>query len=473
MDLQPLVAQTTNAQPHSDSEAVRSLPPASRWQYRIEGGQKMIFAPLPPPCSLPHKSELPKPLPTLPPQILVVYPTLTKYNVPSDHVFNNPQALIEKHLGPFLVPQTPIALTPPYLAELAKIAQPNRPAHRTSTITAHSTAASLQPDAALYFGAKTCLVELKPKYAHLSRSRLIPPRNAKVLKKYTTLMYHMKNYIMPTNTIPAAPYDPGDLLSSSFDRVIRSIGKLVYHNSRSIRIFEGGKLVPSAKSHEHFHAMRVAARVLTTYNECSQAVKDVQAYDILDGEGSETVMKRLISLVGKDRAYELIREELYVDTPHDKAFDKLCYESAKQASGSHNEELYQKAVAAVGELTETQCARLLARFLQAYTAKDLSILISICPRNEMQDVTLGNIGEEGEGVEGDLVQCGDELWVCKVWVVDVGEKSIDKILGRWGPDERKRVEELRKRAHKWRTVSKWNEAQRRSTDGGLVVQPFW
>lgn len=363
--------------------------------------------------------------PSYPSQVLIVFPI--DGDTPKHSPQVKPQALISHHLSKFLLPATKVRLTKEYLAKLATSSQPHRPAERTTQLNSDYPYAILQPDMALCFGPSTVLVEMKTKNALLSRSKLIPPHEAKVLRKYTSPNYHIKNYLIPNGCIPDEPYDPADILSLDLPRVTAAINTMRRERSRALRVFRDGTIVDPG---DNTDALTAAAHALVSTPECCKAILDLQAYDVLDSAGAETVLSRLHMLVGESRAHSLIREHLYYDSPIQPAGDKLCYESAREASLTHSMSSFEEAVNVTNEFNADQCASLLARFLQAATAKDCSLLIALCPASESLV----------SGKHRVVTEAGD--WVFRLCVVDVGEKGVERIFDRWGPEDRRRVQIL-------------------------------
>ena len=135
--------------------------------------------------------------------------------------------------------------------------------------------------------------------------------------------------------------------------------------------------------------IRVATASLTTYNEVSQAMKTSKSYDILDLEGPELVIKGLMKLLGEKNAAELAKREMYVDSPYEEVFEKLCYETPRTALAHHNHERCDEAVSVVNKhCTELQCEGLLSRYFQAAAAKYLSLFIATAFRIKMRDIAV-------------------------------------------------------------------------------------
>ncbi|PXF41286.1 hypothetical protein BWQ96_08995 [Gracilariopsis chorda] len=391
-----------------------SLPPPHHWHYRIEGAQKIVFSNAP----------------NHPPNVLLLSAVKNHPAAPLQPLTNLSQALFRRHLSPYLLPHHIVSLTPAYIKHLSQHATPFRPPHRraASHISPHNRAASLFPDVAFHFGPNTTLVEIKPKAALLSRSRLIPPHVASALKKYTTPPYHIKNYLMLNGSLPHRPYIPSHLLCDDIPTVSSAISSLLTDNSRGLRVFRAGE--PCNPEH-HLSELRAAAHAIVIDNACAQGIVAIQSADLIDNMGAEIIMRHLIRRVGEQQATKLLRKSLYTyhAIPH---LDEITYKSSQQAAQLHDDAQYNSAVKAARTLPVTTAVHLLSGFLQAAAAKDCSIMIALCKANEVKHTTPDCIIVEVQGVQ----------WAAKLWVIDTDEKHTAKILGKWGVDDRKRASML-------------------------------
>lgn len=378
-----------------------------RWNYRIEGAQKVIFS------NAPER----------PPQVLVLYTVKNDPCEPFQPINNLPQALFRRHLSQYLLPHHPITLTPLVIKHLSHRATPHRPIHRRafSHISPHKTFASLYPDVAFYFGPATTLVEIKPKAALLSRSKLIPPNIAFPLRKYTIPPYHVKNYLLTHGCVPQRPYFPSDLLCSDVPTVSSAISSLLTDQSRGLRVFHDGKLCDPS---HHLPELIAAAHAIVVDHECAKGILAVQAADVIDNIGAEIIMRHLIRRVGQQQATKLLRRALY-DVQRVSDYDEITYASPVQAQEEHNLIEYDNALKAAQELPVPIAVELLAGFLQAAAAKDCSMMIALSKANEVE--------ETAEGIVFDVHRV---RWIARLWVVDTDEKHLAKILGKWGVQDR-------------------------------------
>lgn len=509
------------------------LPSPSAWVYRVEGGQKMVFA-LRDPSSCP-------------PLILCLYSA----DAPPPHLHVQP--LFARHLAPYLQPSRIVTLPRSYLNALVSAAQPHRPPLRRSTTYHPHSTATLLPDAARHFGPSTFLVELKPKGALLSRSRLIPPNLALALRKFISPPYHAKHYL-PHGSVPSDAYYPSDLLSADLHRMTRAVGALLRHEARGLRVFDAQSNTPWRADNVLKHpparqALDVALAALVKEPRACHGICSVQTADYLDVFGAEAIMLALVRRIGMAKAQQRVRDvmtspaaceahtpdtsadsqcaladfyETVAAQPHGVvveqivgidqtgcAFDRsnnadsdegssermisvggvcdaddvaiepsdhtlhslsvldtvwtngngvhttgptngvdnarltaqspdaivedeytawrgrITYESAAHGAKLHNDANYEAALRAVADMPVHVMVSFLADFLQAATAKDCSLLVAVAPSQVEPDIMVGQQG-----------------WRYKVWVVDVGEKDIRKILGKWPQRERQRAEEL-------------------------------
>eukprot|EP00178_Gracilaria_changii_P007126 TRINITY_DN2282_c0_g1_i1.p1 TRINITY_DN2282_c0_g1~~TRINITY_DN2282_c0_g1_i1.p1 ORF type:complete len:437 (-),score=57.79 TRINITY_DN2282_c0_g1_i1:1769-3079(-) len=388
-----------------------TLPPPHRWNYRIEGAQKLIFSNAP----------------DQPPQVLVIYAVKNHPSAPLQQVTTVPQALFRRYLSQYLLPHQSVTLTPAFIKQLSQRATPLRPSHRRSAshISPHHRCASLYPDVAFHFGPNTTLVEIKPKAALLSRSRLIPPNIASTLQKYSRPPYHIKNYLLQNGSLPHRPYSPSHLLSDDIPTVSSAISNLLAENSRGLRVFRSGE--PCDPAH-HLHALRAAAHAIVLDSACAQGIMAIQSADLIDNIGAETIMRHLIRRVGEQQATKQVRRALYT-VQSVTLWEEITYKTSDQANQQHNAAEYAKALKAVQSLSVPASVQLLAGFLQAAAAKDCSMMIALCRADQAQ----------GSNDESLLVDVHGVRWLARLWVIDTDEKHIAKILGKWGVDDRKRA----------------------------------
>lgn len=257
----------------------------------------------------------------------------------------------------------------------------------------------------------------------------------------------MKNYLIPHARIPVNPYYPADLLSSSLPRVLHAVQTLHAERSRGLRVFHAGKLT---SSDSHLTALNVAAHAIIRNNNCSRAILQVQAYDTIDNTGAETIMKHLVDLVGHEQATSLIQQRLRrpfecSDHALEALESSLSYDMPELARQQHCTKIYEEAMQTVKTMSVTQSVAILSRFLQAAVAKDCSMLIALCRKNEV------------EREDGEVVCVGGVEWMFRIWVVDVGEKSLGKLLHKWGVEDRERATVLANRNLGGSEFSTWKD----------------
>lgn len=437
------------------------LPPPSHWHYRIEGAQKAIFSAVPLPASPYDPSRsIPYPL------ALCVYTTLLSPQTRHQNPYNlKHQSHFRRYLSTYLIIPASIPLPSPYLAHLARSANPHRPSSRKNLSSiALSNHAELLPDIALRFGPDTLLVELKPKSGVLSRSALVHPSITSSLQKFSLPIYHIKNYLLPQGIsgplFPLPPpnrrYNPVDLLRAIDVR--NQLHNLHVENSRSLRVFSAGALLSHSKGNKPCSqtlcpiALDVASRALSVPQDnrksCLAGVREIQNMDYVDNIGAAFLLNQLTRLVGKPAAYEMISRYMYEDDMRNdedfmRQFEEarlaICYETSEDAARLHSEEMYERAVSKAQELEPVFLALMLADFMQAAAAKDCSIMVAMCLRD---NVTLG-VGGRSNSEDVFRVVCkGEKDWLCSISVVDTGEKSMAKILDKWSAIDLQRRDKI-------------------------------
>lgn len=423
-------------------------------KYRIEGSQKMIFAP--DNVNINQDTEKVR-APTLgehsPPCVLCLYST----DGPLPQV--EPLPLVARHLSRYVIPAHSIAIPRELTSRLVKTASAKRPAHRPTTFNSHDTA-TVHLDAARYFGLHTVLVEFKAKSGTLSTSKLIPPTIARTLGKYTTPTYHVKNYLMCYGRIPEVAYNPADLLSTDVERTAHAVNVLMLEKSRALRMFKGGKVVQKLENFRN--DIRAATQALLNDVDACQGIRALQAYDHIDTLGADTVMSELKRRVGSSTEAErlvtaALRSPHFLNRPNDNngalgtnahtnelrndEDDEwqrhLSYESPQQAARLHCDEQYKKALAQLKLLPSRSLIKSLVYFLQAAAAKDCSLLVALGRYNEEQVKTCLRQEQYYRTLDVDGVK-----WMFRIWVVDIGEKEVDKISTKWPRQDIERAKML-------------------------------
>ena len=426
------ISSTIMVSPKLDSPVSSS----SCWEYRIEGSQKVVFS-----NSSPNPSAS---------SILCLYP----YNTSTPQF--RPPYLIRTLLHPYLIPPIPLRLPSSYVSDLLSRSRGNRPPRRVAnTPTIPSTFATLNPDAALFFGPNTILVEIKPKTARPSISKLIPPQIANLLCKYSSPPYHLKNYLLPHNYVPSKAYHPSDLLSGCYQRATKAVNTLLQEKARGLRVFHNGILQSSLPSYKN--AIVAAMAALSVDQTAVKNIAQIQAMDVLDGIGAEIVLCHLKQLVGAGEAERMIhsyvqngprysvnsdKEEQYQEVVKD-----LSYNSPDEGMNIHCQREFQKAIDVAENLEAEDAARLLAEYLQASTAKDCSLLVAL--QRDDWDTEKGkecSFEESKNKLEClNSVFSNNSKWNYQIWVVDVAAKPLSKIEKKWGIEDRTRAALLAKR----------------------------
>lgn len=309
-------------------------------------------------------------------------------------------------------------------------------------------------------------MEVKPKSGVLSRSALVHPEITATLGKFEVPTYHLKNYILPDMhqcppsriPDPAKQYNPVELLSGT--NIRQQLFNLHAEMSRSLRVFyEGQLLTHSVADHSCNNgvchtALEVAAEALNgielgSRKGCLYGLREIQNKDYIDNIGAAVLLGCLIRAVGKANAHEMIASYLY---PEDDEGDSeyrslaflaakkmLSYETSSEAVQLHCEEIYERAMKSTRCLQPRFIAMMLADFLQAAAAKDCSIMVAICRREDTIAFSTKLKMED----EHEVITWQGEEWLYTVHVVDTRQKSIDKIVQKWAAVDLRRYERLR------------------------------
>lgn len=392
-----------------------------KWRYRIEGGQKMVFFQVKPDGDCAN--------------------VLCLYSASCPLPQGRPQPLFSKHLSRYLLNTSIVSLTSAFTRSLVCNARVLRPSNRPPHYVAHSKG-TLQPDLAAYFGIEsTTLIEIKPKSGILSVSRLIPTELARTLRKFTTPTYHVKNYLAKTGVIPEHPYCPADMLSGNKPRMLGAVAALQRERARTLRVFSAGSVIDAEAANKMVHA---AVAALEHDGVVVHRIRKIQEADVLDTSGAVAVMNILAERVGTTEAERLVASAARGESVHSHVSDDdiaqarrdIAYASPEEGARRHNESQRASALKKLSEMSNKMLVRLAADFLQAAAAKDCSLMIALCRK---EDYLAGH----GQSDDDRMVPFDGVQWVYRVWVVDVGQKDVDKITSRWPKEESRQEAKLR------------------------------
>lgn len=314
----------------------------------------------------------------------------------------------------------------------------------------------------------TVCVEVKPKAALTSVSRLVPVAVCDALDKFSTLAYALKNYstrkpasrtgsgyggVEPPSSPTRAPrYSPADLLSDDPARIARALDALRLRRAHSLRVFFDGEVALADDLNVDLFdgdrdaayvdpmctkAISAAAKVLAEERDAVFGVLDTQRRDYVDALGAEKIWNHLIDLLGGDEeASETAVWHAYFDEHYRPdiveqvgvARRKLGYVDSAQARRMHSDEEVAKAEQFVETMSVEVSARVIADYMVAGVTKDCSIMISM----SMQDATY-----KPEVDEDVVVLDDDDNTVCvyKLHVVDLDPKPVSKIKA-WADRDR-------------------------------------
>lgn len=435
------------------------------WEYRLEGAAHIVFAHRTP--RLPYRGMLLRfETEPLHPNQSTPDPARKQpdANLPSGHDFIS-AVFGTSSLAPYLLPSDTIQLEPSFLQGLVKQAEHLRPPHRKALrcIPTNSVTAFLEKDLALLFGKQTICVEVKPKYAFLSRSRLVDPVVCSALDKFGTPTYHVKNYGFRAGIVPQTDkklYYPADVFSGDRSRLAQALEALRCERSRILRVFSSGALTAAAKSvfkgeltFDAFDsdgckaAIELAVDVLTAESKgCLDAVALFQQLDYIDNIGAETLWRRLVSLLGEVAANKEVVKGYFARATrgNDKTSDEsdilfaraketVAYRDASEAKTLHNEQLHGEAEQFADSLAPETLARMLSDFMVASVAKDCSIFLSMCPSGNAEAVDPDHSAR--------ITASDGQEWIYAAHVIDLEPKSLGKIISKWAPVDRQRASE--------------------------------
>jgi hypothetical protein len=312
----------------------------------------------------------------------------------------------------------------------------------------------VQTDCARVFTAAastTVCVEVKPKAALTSISRLVPPAICAALEKFSASAYALENPPNPVSPLPR--YAPADLLSCDPPRIAAALDALRRRRAHSLRVFRDGAVAladdlpisPSLHGDrdtayaapENRAAIDAAAVVLAAQPGVVLGILGTQRRDYVDALGAEKVYAHLVRACcgGDAAAAERAVWDAYFDQPGDDppldaavadARARISYADSGEARRLHNDARFRAAEAAVANMCPRVAARVVADFMVASVVKDCSIMVSMSCRPP------GYVAEPAESA----VTLGDGT-VClyRVSVVDLEPKPLSK-LHAWAARDR-------------------------------------
>lgn len=424
----------SSARKREDQNASSKKIDAQDWEYRLEGGQKMLLS-----CKSPGLySSMMNNVP-----VLCLYSD--SFPAPSPETISPPLMITSAIHSCYLLPGEFYRLLPSTTSQLVNdaVASPGRlSSGRPSSFSAHPCA-TMHPDASRYFGKDTVLVEIKTKAGALPTSKLIPPNVATALHKYTVPPYHLKNYVFGDIKFGEQPYYPGDLLSGDIQKTKQAIDTLLSERSRILRVFQYSRQIDINKHASDptvREAVQNAATFLAKDNTLVKQILGLQQLDYLDVHGAEVVLTTLIERHGSEsKAYAKVESLLRQsgDPKHETidadVRDQICYQDAEQAHTSHNLAHFQDALHYLRSLETWKLEQLLVRYLVSAVSKDCSVLVSMCKRK------YANLKASCFGYSDD----SDSEYVHKIWAIDLMRKDITKVCGKWPKQDRKRMERLK------------------------------
>lgn len=261
--------------------------------------------------------------------------------------------------------------------------------------------------------AATIALELKPKWASMPRSLLVPPDYAQLkcstprFEAIQTYKLHMEaaGVEEPWGCMGSeTAYRPTDLFSGQLSSIKLALEALHEQPHNKFRIFAEGHEVLSNGSSRGGIAQTLETTCRKALNLSTAGMLDLasevlyrepllsrllsaQRLDILEVEGAVFVFARLQSLLPlntPDATNDRILLELDkpmgdIDAWLAQWKDTLFVEEPSQLSRHERERMRKKAVASVNEMSEGDCARLLVAWLTSQTVADCSIMLALAP----------------------------------------------------------------------------------------------
>jgi Inositol-pentakisphosphate 2-kinase len=320
------------------------------------------------------------------------------------------------------------------------------------------TAAALlmQTDCARIFSdpssaSSTLCVEVKPKAALTSVSRLVPPSICETLHKFSRSPYSIKNPPNPVSPLPR--YSPADLLSCDPARTAAALDALRARRAHSLRVFRDGAvaladdlpipptLYPTRDAAytapENRRAIAAAATVLADQPEVVVGILDTQRRDYVDALGAEKIYAHLVrDCCGGDdaEAERAVWDAYFAEPGSDPELDaavaaaraRISYENSSEARALHNDARFHAAEAAVAIMSAPVAARVIADFMIASVVKDCSLMVSM---------TIRPPGYKAPPSESAVTLDDGAVCMYRVRVVDLEPKPLSKLRS-WAARDR-------------------------------------
>lgn len=185
-------------------------------------------------------------------------------------------------------------------------------------------------------------------------------------------------------------------------------------------------------------ALTVGKLALSSASEALEGILKYQALDFVDNLGAECILDRLTSLIGEDNVEQAIwkahfsypRSARYKD-----AVKALSYASPEEGNKLHCEKELQAARSYVEQMDAETAAAILADFLVSGTAKDCSIMVSMCQETDARSTDDLKLAQKNEG----CVEVSEwERWRYCMNVVDLEPKAVSRIRT-WAARDRSRT----------------------------------
>eukprot|EP00871_Galdieria_phlegrea_P000681 jgi/Galph1/1613/GphlegSOOS_G293.1 len=277
-----------------------------------------------------------------------------------------------------------------------------------------------------------CL-ELKPKYASLPRTKLIPPSYK---QKY--LIYRCNRCCVKKDNQPTYIYCPSDIFSGDENKIYRALYSLVEQKRKYLQILSTS--CPIEKNNQWEFILPLTTHILYRETPFLQRLYQIQLLDILDYKGVEMVWNRLLSM-NPNRAMELEqtcykkkftsdwleKERQDIETRHIPLIMNTKQEEQERRDWCWNGNIaklqtcFDEAVAYLDTLEEKELQRLLEDFLLSTIAKDCSILIHVVEEypNMVIDDCIWN-----------RLTFMNSIYYYRIALIDLEPKSLNK-LSQW------------------------------------------
>jgi len=320
----------------------------------------------------------------------------------------------------------PIRVVPHFLNKLNEMIAPMRPKHRLKhEIDDEVSYALLMQDLTMFpfefedrahngplLETKTFTIEIKPKSGAMPTSPFIRKENS---CKYTTCRYCMHQYLKLNEKVISeiSKYCPLNLFSRDHERIRFALYSLLHSPQNNLKVYNQGNLC---------FAGAQATDPESMVEEVESVIKDRFAPG--ERDPVQILVNILLAIFLKEPILSNLQKAQRMDTLDIEA---IYYLQGKLQRAQDTAEL--ENLEELNKMTHEETRSAIDRFLTAATAKDCSIMITLCPLQCPASMT------EFDGFPVIRLEGYAYQYLYRLSVVDVDPKSAQNIVSYYQLDQ--------------------------------------